>query len=290
MNKLKKKVWCVAICLCLLLQTGCVTLTLSDGVSHRYPQGVQPAVPQTQPDIPPTQSSATEAPATAPVTEAQTGVAAAGTWNHEQILSYLASAVNAAKSEVSAYTLDCTLVHSVSLFDLSSEPMRDIVEEAITHLNYSKADVYTVADGTAVSANETLPLTELLLPAGKPFALEKEAIESARASFDGENVIIVMRLKDAQADHTQPVPGMTQGVIPYITLHGYDPAPYAIQSAAVSYSSCTIAAGIDAAGRLVTITSSADVAGEATGGLGSLTTDISFMGQTKAAYTFTYAY
>ncbi|MBQ6864249.1 MAG: hypothetical protein IJO14_08430 [Clostridia bacterium] len=293
MKNISKAVFCVAFCLLLFLNAGCVTLRFDDGIIRNFQQ--QPVQPQQsqstlQPQMqqqPQQQQPQAQQSAPATPTHSPAGNAAAN-WSQEQILSYFTAALNAAKSADAAYSVDCAISHDVEIFSISSEPMREKAEEIVTRLKHSRAGVFTVSGGNAVSNGETLAVKDLIVPTGSTLSMDVSAIESARASFDGENIIIVMKLKDDTANHQNPVPVQTKGLIPYISLHGYKTDPYTINKAEINYTSCTVAAGIDAQGRLVTVTSSADVAAEATGGLGSMTADVTLMGKTKAAYTFTY--
>lgn len=279
MHKSAKAVLSTVLCFVFLGLTGCVTLQFDDGITRNFAQ---------QPVQYGTLQTVTQ-PLAETTTQIPVGNAGAAYWTQEQILALLANTVNTVKGGMSPYTVAYKESHSVGMFQISSEPMREVAESVVQYLNYEKEKSYSVSDGIATAEDEMVVANDLILPVGKPFLLSAAAVQSARASFDGENAIIVIQLKDDTANLNNPVPVNTGGIVPYITLHGYRPEQYTINSANILYSDCTLAAGIDGQGRLITVTVRADVAAEANGGLGSLTADVSLMGEVKAEYTFSYA-
>lgn len=277
---MKKQVFLCLILAAVLCLTGCVTLQFEPGNTVVSPDGSyqQPAQ----------QPQAGNAPVVQTPTQAPVGSANAAAWSAAEIVSFLNNAVNNAKNSVAGFVMKEKVNHAVSINSINSEPLRAMAESVLENLNYSSETQYTASGGVATAGTATVPVRDLLAPPGDYFAITEQEISAARASFDGENVIIVMTLQDDTAAQ-QFVPTLHGAKIPFLHLHGKSIEPYAIQSATIAYTGITLAAAVNGQGQLVTMTVSAKAAGQASIGIGVMTAEVVFNATLKESREFVYS-
>ena len=258
----------------LLLFAGCVNLRVQQGT---------PIVSAP----PPTAAPATLPPsATQPVTEAPTGNAAAATWSKTEIVSFFNTAYVNVQNSQQRYLLKNTVNHTASLVHCSSAELESMAQQVIAVLNREIENEYTVDAATAAAADgSSVPIAELLPNGSTGVPLKETDVTAARASFDGENVVVVLNLVDVVHDNANYADA---ALVPRLGFYGRDISPYTVHESTIDYTDITLAAGIDGQGRLVTVTVTATAAGSAVGGIGVMTAEVLFAGKLKESRTFVY--
>lgn len=263
--------------LCLLLV---MTLSLSGCVTLRFYQG-DPLV-----QVP---NGLQATPGVTDATDLQSDPSNAANWSKEEIVARFCDAVNLSKGNTLNYTLQKGVKHEVAFLGTADGQMPRMAESVVKKLNRNESHSYTVTGGAAVTETGNIPATELIAPKGMQFALQDAQITAAQASFDGTNVIAVISLCDDTANAQQPIPAIHGELISYLSFRGQDLSPYSVQTAQLEYTDVSLAASIDSAGRLVTMSITANVTGSGVGAFTVLTTEALFTAKVKESYAFSYS-
>lgn len=266
----KTTVVCFLLVLTLSL-SGCVTLSFSQAQTPL--QG--PDAMQTLPEQTPTE----------PVRSVYANAAA---WSKEETIAEFCNAVNLVKSTSINYTLQKAVKHEVTFLGTTDDRLPRMAEIVVNKLNHSENVTYTVTGGLAATEGGNVSAMQLISPKGTQFLLTQEQVTDAKASFDGVNLIIVLSLCDDKANAQRPVPALHGECIPYLSFRGQDISPYRVQTAQLDYTNISMAAGIDAAGRLVSMSVSADVTGVGVGAYVLSTAEAKFTATVTETMAFTY--
>lgn len=278
------KKWNVACLLAaiLVLFSGCIQLNFNEN-GPLFPPIENPIIPmQTtgQNAVIQTQS------AQAPTVAAPVGNDGAANWSKAEILSFFNNAVNRAKT-ADTYTLTRTLTHSMGLTQINNESMREMANGLTERMNRQQELQYSVQSTTATDAyGNAFYANDLIMPTGRACALTDADVLAARASFDGENVIIVLSVADCEASLAAPVPN--SGISPYLPMDNLSSDPFTVSDARILYSKRTVAAGINNAGRLVTVTATANAAVSTQCGIGVMTAQADYAGTLKEVIKLVY--
>lgn len=302
---MNKKPFLCLILAVVLLFSGCVTLRLNEQSDTSVGE---PSVPLTQPTesapadstvYADTSSPVAQEPATlyepehitgqTPVTQPTSVQQVDADWSVERAVSHLNAAVNAVKNCTYPFVLTEDIRHTLTVQDVNSEALREQAVAIVDTLNRSSLTEYKVLAGTTGRNGDQVNINDLIAPAGVPFNLNQSEVSAARVSYEGEHVLIVMALHDDTASADQSAPAVHGSKIPFVNLQGQSVDSYTVQSATLQYSAITLAARTDGQGRLLALTVSSQVSGQADIGHGSMVVQTQIGGTLKETRTFAYS-
>lgn len=211
-----------------------------------------PEVTTAPPTTAPTQAGTT-APAdtTAPVVTTEGPTAAnPGTWNKDQIISYLADAVNKTKAYTGQVSVTRSERFGVTVDSISPNlpALKSIANSVIPRIVKPVDETITFNGGTGqTTEGETIPL---LLPKRQAFSLPSGGVQSATASQAGNNIQIEITLVREQGSMTV-IPPYHSGSIGYLNLDNFDLGSLKVNEMNVGYPGSTMKAVINPDGYVV---------------------------------------
>ncbi len=217
------------------------TYTPTSALQPDVTAGTQTTIPSTSAFTPTTNAqspSVTQPSASTPaVTEANPS-----TWNKQQVVSYLADAVNKTKAYTGSITANRSEDFTINIESISPNlpALKSLANSLIDKFIKPVDEVVQFSNGRGDSEGESIPL---LLPKRQNFTLPAEGVAQASASKSGNNIIIDLTLVQENSNMSTP-PQYNSQAVGYLDINSVDISVLTIQSLDFVYLGSTIHAVI----------------------------------------------
>ncbi|MCH5198803.1 MAG: hypothetical protein J1E34_07850 [Oscillospiraceae bacterium] len=227
---------------------------LQEPSSGEIPSSEPSSVPESSTEAPesttlPIESTSAPAESTSAPAESTTESSPAS-WSKAEVIAFLTEAVNKTKAYTGTITAHRTEDLGVTVENISPNipAVKSIANSIISRVVKPVDETLTFTGGTCVdSEGETLPL---LLPKRQNFVLSESEVSSAKASSNGNNIVVEIALISELGSLTQ-IPTANAGTIGYLDISDIDLSMLTIEKLDIEYRGSTIKAVVNSNGYVV---------------------------------------
>ncbi len=214
-----------------------------------------------------------------------------------EILAAAKKAIDGVRAEQNM-TANQTENIQITVTDCSVSSAVDFINKIIQNYAGEKSATYQFVngqatgvrpDGSAVEDEGVVAPSQVIPPKGKNFDLAESGVAEAKAAKDGENTVYTIKLVSESTTLESPVPANNSAAIGYLDLSKVDVNGATITKADMSYPGSTVAATVNAAGKLVKLDLTLPMSGYGEAKiLRVVSGNASFEGSQHEVWTFSY--
>lgn len=214
-----------------------------------------------------------------------------------EILAAAKKAIDGVRAEQNM-TANQTENIQITVTDCSVSSAVDFINKIIQNYAGEKSATYQFVngqatgvrpDGSAVEDEGVVAPSQVIPPKGKNFDLAESGVAEATAAKDGENTVYTIKIVSESTTLESPVPANNAAAIGYLDLSKVDVNGATITKADMSYPGSTVAATVNAAGKLVKLDLTLPMSGYGEAKiLRVVSGNASFEGSQHEVWTFSY--